>query len=210
MGLCACLAVRSGRATWRTCRAQRSWPTTMPCLRNRISRDCSLLVEGAKGLIPRKLANLAWGKSRGCLEFLARCESSDGLWLMNRFTSVYHMTDCPTVLSGEYLLYLDPQRQYVPGLTASHDPGTRCSCDPDSRCSYGLLAVSRYSIAVVRVCVCADQPQAFCASQPPRTLRPCTTSFRPCSCRSYRCSPRTRRQLPALRRQPDGAMPMEH
>lgn len=41
------------------------------------------------------------------------------------FNSVYHLTEVPMFVSGEYWVALDPQRKFVPGLTPAVDPGLR-------------------------------------------------------------------------------------
>lgn len=36
---------------------------------------------------------------------------------------MYHLTDCPQFVTGEYYVALDPQRRFVPGLSPNTDPG---------------------------------------------------------------------------------------
>ena len=40
------------------------------------------------------------------------------------FNAVYHFTDLPSFVSGEYLVYFDPHTKYLPGATVQH-PGLR-------------------------------------------------------------------------------------
>lgn len=91
--------------------AQRSSPTTTPSSRWQTSRGFFPMAVAASRPIRARRASSAWGNLAAPV-------------LSSRFTSVYHLTDAPLIVSGEYMLVLDPRRAYVPGLTAAHEPGT--------------------------------------------------------------------------------------
>lgn len=65
----------------------------------------------------------------------------------------YHLTECPMFVSGPFFTILDPQRRYVPGLTAGDDPGLQVStisCAGAMTAGSGLDTIARNTSVQMR------------------------------------------------------------
>jgi sacsin len=64
---------------------------------------------------------------------------------------VYHFTDLPSFVSGEYLVYFDPHTSFLPGATVQH-PGLRIKFTRNNILDQSCPAQSHRDMLVLREC----------------------------------------------------------